>query len=313
MFKALALAVDSLFESQLKEWELALKNYTGLQHIKVKSIVMKGFEVWVQYNSARIISSTAKVDPQSISKRPCFLCGNNRPIQQQSITYKNDFEILVNPYPVFQRHLTIPTIQHQPQYIPGKFGIMLQLAKDLPQFTIIYNGPNCGASAPDHFHFQAIPRGVLPIEYDFSAENNCRFEGEINKMEIFTWDHYLRKIITIRGIDSATIEGIFRTLLGLLGAIFPSDDEPMINILAAYDRNKWIVHVFPRKGHRPAQFFESGEKQIITSPGSIDLGGMVVMSREEDFNKITTADIASIFEQVCVEDTLIRYLVQKLF
>jgi ATP adenylyltransferase/5',5'''-P-1,P-4-tetraphosphate phosphorylase II len=312
MLTALTSEVDSLFERQLNDWELARENYTALQNVRLKIIPFTDYDIIVQFNPKRIISSSAKVDHQSISKRPCFLCGINRPIQQIGITWKDDFVLLVNPYPVFQRHLTIPTFQHQPQHILHRFGMLLQFAKDLPQFSIIYNGPECGASAPDHFHFQAIQRGVLPIEPDFTARRNCLLQSNINGMEIFTWDNYLRKMITIYGSDQAALENIFDKLYGLLAAVLPSDDEPMMNILTQFDDNNWIIHVFPRKQHRPRQYFEQGDKQLLLSPASIDMGGVLILPREEDFNKITKAAVIDIYEQVCVDDLFIHYLLQKL-
>jgi ATP adenylyltransferase/5',5'''-P-1,P-4-tetraphosphate phosphorylase II len=312
MFTADTLAINSLFDNQLKDWELARENYAELKSVVVKSIAFNDHEIIIQYNPKRIISSSAKVDPQSISERPCFLCDHNRPSQQHGITYRKDYRLLVNPFPVFKRHLTIPSIRHQPQFIQGKFGMMLQLAKDLPQFSIIYNGPECGASAPDHFHFQAIQSGVLPIETDFSTKNKCLFQGSINSMEIFTWDNYLRNAITITGNEILAIEGLFVEFCGLLATTLQSVDEPMMNILAQYDQDSWIVHVFPRKQHRPFQYFENGDKQLLLSPASIDMGGVLIMPREEDFNKITKATIADIYKQVSVDELLMQHIVQKL-
>jgi hypothetical protein len=312
MVTAGTFAIDSLFDQQLNNWELAQENYAGLQHVVLKTIPFKGHGIMVQYNPKRIISSSAKIDPHSISQRPCFLCEHNRPPEQQGINYKNDFIILVNPYPVFQQHLTIPTVQHQPQYIQGKFGTMLQLACDLPGFSIIYNGPECGASAPDHFHFQAIRQGVLPIENDFMEKNKCSFKGSINGMEIFTWNNYLRKLITISGNDVAALEGLFARLYGILARMLPAAGEPMMNMLAQCDHDNWIVHIFPRKQHRPRQYFETGEKQFLLSPASIDMGGILIMPREGDFKKITRADIADIYKQVCVDDVFIRVLLESL-
>jgi ATP adenylyltransferase/5',5'''-P-1,P-4-tetraphosphate phosphorylase II len=312
MATANTFAIDSLFDQQLNHWELAHENYAGLQNVVLKTIPFKDHGIKVQYNPKRIISSSAKIDPHSVSQRPCFLCEHNRPPKQQGINYKNDFIMLVNPYPVFKRHLTIPTVQHQPQYIQGKFGTMLQLAGDLPDFSIIYNGPECGASAPDHFHFQAIQRGVLPIETDFSTKKKCLFLGRFNGIEIFTWDNYLRKLITISGYDVDALEGLFVRLYGILANMLQSAGEPMMNMLVQCDHDKWIVHIFPRKQHRPRQYFETGEKQLLLSPASIDMGGILIMPREEDFNKITRSDIADIYKQVCVDDVLIRVLVESL-
>jgi ATP adenylyltransferase/5',5'''-P-1,P-4-tetraphosphate phosphorylase II len=178
------IGIDLFIERQLIEWEQAGENYAGLQKVMVRTIPFSGYEMLVQFNPKRIISSSARIDAKSISERPCFLCDHNRPFQQQGLPYENDYIILVNPYPVFRKHLTIPSVRHLPQSISGNFKVMLKLASDLPQFTIIYNGPKCGASAPDHFHFQAVERGVLPIESDFSSKRKVRPEGNLQGVTV---------------------------------------------------------------------------------------------------------------------------------
>jgi diadenosine tetraphosphate (Ap4A) HIT family hydrolase len=305
-------AVDSLFESQLKNWELARVNIGGLQNVKVKPIAFEGFEILLQYNPKRILSSSAKVDPPSISARPCFLCIKNRPPEQQGIRYMDNFILLVNPYPVFPGHLTIPTLQHEPQRILSKFTRMLEIARDLPQYTIIYNGPQCGASAPDHFHFQAVRKGHMPVEADFLKNIKCVFNFEKHGIGIYTWDNYLRRMITLRGHSISKLESLFNTIYDLLPHVVPSDDEPMVNILTGYNLDHFVIHLIPRKLHRPDRYFAQGERQLLLSPASIDLGGVLIIPREEDFLKITKADISDIFQQVGVDNELIQYLVHKL-
>jgi hypothetical protein len=303
--------IDQFFKSQLNEWELAGSNYARLAGMAVKTIHFGDFPVHVQFNPKRILSSSARVDPQSLSERPCFLCGYNRPVEQKNIPYGDGFLILVNPYPVFPLHLTIPTLEHKPQRIVGNFGPMLQLARDLPDLTLIYNGPSCGASAPDHFHFQAIPKGVLPVESDFSA-GKANQEGIYESITVFTWNNDVRNPISLTGKEPAAIQHIFNLLYHLLEESLPSSDEPMMNLLAQFDRNRWIVHLFPRKQHRPAQYFERGDKQLMLSPASIDLGGVLIMAREEDFNKISAPVIKDVFDQVCVDDFFIGDIMKKL-
>jgi len=305
-------AVDSLFESQLNDWELARANIKGLQNVRVKPLAFEGFEILLQFNPERIISSSAKVDPQSISARPCFLCENNRPPEQQGIRYRDNFILLVNPYPVFPGHLTIPTLQHEPQRILSKFIRMLEIARDLPQYTIIYNGPQCGASAPDHFHFQAVRKGHMPVEADFLMNIKCVFNYEKHGIGIYTWDNYLRRMITLRGQSISKLESLFNTIYALLTHVIPSDGEPMMNILAGYNQDHFVIHLIPRKLHRPDRYFAQGERQLLLSPASIDLGGVLIIPREEDFLKITTDDISDIFQQVGVDNELIQYLVHKL-
>jgi hypothetical protein len=224
----------------------------------------------------------------------------------------NDYLILVNPFPVFKPHLTISSVHHIPQRISENFEAMLRLAKDLSEFTIIYNGPNCGASAPDHFHFQGIPQGVLPVESELAVASETTKHLNIKNTRVIGWDTYPRKLITIAGTDPVSLSEIFNTIFCFIGNSLPSADEPMMNVLAQYNDNQWLVYVFPRRLHRPRQYFETGDKQLMLSPASIDMGGVLVMPRQEDFIRITTNDAADVYNQVCVDDFFIQDLQLKI-
>jgi hypothetical protein len=304
--------IETMFENQLMDWDLARENYAGLQNTRVRMISYEGFEILVQFNPKRIISSSARIDPQSISARPCFLCEKNRPAEQQGIPFQNNHELLVNPFPVFPGHLTIPATGHEPQRILPNFGLMLEIAGSLPQYTVIYNGPQCGASAPDHFHFQAVRKGHMPVEKDFLSSNKCMKVREVYGTGVYTWNNYLRKLITLQGNEPEHLEALFTRIYRLLKNDIPSEEEPMMNILAGYDKEQFVIHLIPRKLHRPDRYFASGEDQLLLSPASIDMGGVLIMPREEDFNKISREDIKDVFRQVCVEDETIQYLVNQL-
>jgi hypothetical protein len=291
--------VNELIISQLQNWELARVNYGLLTKVKTRDVDFGRFKVSVQFNPERIRSSAAKVDTKSIGERPCFLCGNNRPKEQTGLHFGNGLTILVNPYPIFTRHLTIPSDSHTDQRILANFPDMLNLAKALQDYVIFYNGPQCGASAPDHFHFQAGNRGFLPIEIDFSAGRLSRFLSVRSGVEIWQWSDYLRGIVTLKGSDSEKLVGVFSQLFDRLTSIQPDKPEPMLNIIAYFDTTDWIIHIMPRKLHRPQQFFKEGIEQILLSPASVDIGGVIITPREEDFNKISSSDVADIFGQVC--------------
>jgi hypothetical protein len=302
--------IEILFNNQLKTWDLARSNYEGLQNTRVRAIPFEGFKILVQFNPKRIISSSARVDPQSVSSRPCFLCENNRPEEQECILYRNRMLLLVNPYPVFEGHLTVPSIDHEPQRILPNSAMMLEIARDLPQNIIIYNGPQCGASAPDHFHFQAVRKGHMPIEEDFSREGLCKQYTQYQRIAMYTWSNYLRKPITLQGKDAADLESVFGMIYRILQQDNASQEEPMMNILAGYFQNHWVIHIFPRERHRPDRYFETGERQLLLSPASIDMGGLLIMPREEDFIKITREDIEDVIRQVCIEETKMQRLLK---
>jgi ATP adenylyltransferase/5',5'''-P-1,P-4-tetraphosphate phosphorylase II len=268
--------VKRLFIKQLSNWELARKNYQALEQVKTKNLVIDDLEYKVQFNPARIISSAAKVDAQSIRERKCFLCAENRPSEQIGIPFNERYTILVNPYPIFPRHLTIPSIEHTPQLIASRFGDMLDLAQQLDDYIVFYNGPKSGASAPDHFHFQAGNKGFLPIEKNYKMYNAIIIESN-NKEEV------LKRFIQV-----------YNTL-----PLASEDEEPKMNILVWYDTAKWIVCIFPRKKHRPSCFGFEGDDHFLISPASVDLGGVFITPLEKDFMKMTAKDISEILLEIC--------------
>lgn len=304
--------ISGLFEKQFQEWELARKNYQQLENVKNREIDFGAFSVFVQYNPGRIRSSSASVDAKSIEARPCFLCEKNRPAEQRGVGFDEKLIILINPYPIFNRHLTIPSELHVDQRINNNFDTMLLLAEALPSYMIFYNGPQCGASAPDHFHFQAGNRGFMPMEKDFQSRDFTTLRSSEEGMEIWQWKGYKRGIITLRGDKKKKLVTTFYVFLEKFTRIQPDLTEPMLNILASYADNIWTIHIIPRKKHRPSQFFAEGKSRLMISPAAVDLGGVVITPREEDFEKITKADVEDIFAQVCFNDNEITDLLKDI-
>jgi ATP adenylyltransferase/5',5'''-P-1,P-4-tetraphosphate phosphorylase II len=301
-----------LIRQQISEWDLAAKNYSSLKNVKVKTFDFGDYHIDIQFNPERILSSSAKVDAQSIEARPCFLCQKNLPSQQRRLSFDNKFLVLVNPFPIFPQHLTIPFISHTDQRIFGNFGSMLELAYQLDDFVIFYNGPQCGASAPDHLHFQAGNKGFLPIEVDFTNIKCCNEVRRIRSITISYWPDYYRGIITLKGNDKIDLITCFNQIYSQLQVLQPNEVEPMLNILVSFKNGEWIIHIFPRTLHRPAQYFETGDKQIVLSPASVDMGGVLITPRKEDYDKITKRDVIDIFKQVCLEQSIIINLINKL-
>jgi hypothetical protein len=303
--------IDKLFSEQLREWELERTNYSQLEKVRIRKFSFGTFEVLVQYNPERIRSSSAKVDAKSIGDRPCFLCAKNRPPEQRGIDLDNNLTILVNPFPIFKRHLTIPSELHTDQRIGNNFDTMLSLAEAMPLFTVFYNGPQCGASAPDHLHFQAGNIGFMPVENDFLSGRHPKLLSSDQGMEIWKWESYLRGIITLKGNDRKKLVRVFDRLFDRLSETEPGRPEPMLNILTGYSRDEWTIHIIPRKQHRPRQFFAEGDNQILISPAAVDLGGVIITPREEDFLRITKDDIEDIFRQVCFNESELGGLINE--
>jgi len=285
-------------------WKLSADNYRGLNHVEEKLFHFDGFVIKVQFNPERMRSSTAKVDQSSIAARKCFLCPKNRPEVQNSINLSHNFLLLVNPFPIFKTHFTIPSIHHIPQRLNGNLEAMFTIARQMEGFQLFYNGPECGASAPDHLHFQAGENGFLPVESEFLSlrQNSDAPIFRSATTNVWTIDHYLRRMISIETESLEQGIQMIEKILSRFGEIQSEKVEPMVNLLCTFKEGKWILHLFPRKLHRPAQYFAEGKDQLLISPASVDFGGVFITPRREDFNKITAADIADIFDQVTLNE-----------
>lgn len=283
-----------LFDAQMAEWPLAQKNYEELKQVQTKTVDFGRFAVKVQFNPARMVSSGAKVDAKTIAARPCFLCEANRPAEQKGVPF-GDYTILVNPFPIFPHHFTIPLNQHQPQQILPYIKDMLSLAEELDDFVIFYNGPKCGASAPDHMHFQAGDKDFLPVVEDYR-----RLKTTIKMVDdavMFTIPNYLRTIISIETDNKETAEKIFQSYYKEWQK---GSDEPMMNVVCYYEINRWIVLLIPRGHFRPWQYAAEPDKQLLVSPATVEMSGIFITPVKEHFEKINKQDVESIFNQTTV-------------
>ena len=293
----------SLFDEQLSSWEQAAGNYAALASVKVRSVDVAGFPFKIQFNPARIVSSAAKVDAKSIQERKCFLCTANRPAVQRGLNYSyngENYEILINPFPIFPKHLTIPVVDHTDQLISGRFGAMLDLAEKLQGYTLFYNGPKCGASAPDHFHFQAGNRGFLPIEERFhSLGKRVLFKGD--DAVLYGVNSFCNGMIAMVSSSVSQAESLFEKIYITL-PLHEGEREPMVNILCWFEKGEWTTIIFAREKHRPACYFSEGEDNILLSPASVDLGGVLITPLEKDFEKIGDREIACIMGEISVSE-----------
>jgi hypothetical protein len=304
--------IEGFFMSQLELWPLAGENYSGLKKVMLKELRMPGgCIVRVQFNPARIKSSAARIDKKSISKRPCFLCSQNLPPEQEKVVFDDRYLVLVNPYPIFSRHLTIALKDHEDQLIEGRFADMLRLAEVLKDYTVFYNGPRCGASAPDHFHFQAGEKGFMPAEEEVNKLQR-KLIVDYGSILLSTIENYHRRILILEGDNIEDIEQRFKDIYKILHQIQGATDEPMLNILTGNYGRLWRVMVFPRGRHRPQQFYEEGERQILLSPASVDFGGVWITPRQKDFEKIDYSLVSDIFGQVTLGEDEWEDLIERL-
>lgn len=285
-------------------WKLSSDNYLGLDKVEEREFLFDGFKIKVQFNPERIRSSAAKVDKDSIAARKCFLCLENRPDVQKSLDLVDDFILLVNPFPIFRTHFTIPSVHHIDQLLIPNLDVMFDIAQLMEGYTLFYNGPESGASAPDHLHFQAGENGFMPVESEFESMKNSAGSLLYNSdhLSIRAFDHYLRKMISFETDSKEDCISAIKKIYSRLKEIQSGRVEPMLNMLCYFRAGKWIIHLFPRNLHRPRQFFAQDESQLLISPASVDFGGVFITPRREDFDKISGRDIADIFSQVSVDD-----------
>lgn len=291
----------ALLIQQKATWEQLSSGYNSLNTVQTKTFEFDGFTIKIQFNPGRIISSSARVDSESIKNRKCFLCYTNLPERQKGILYGSNYLILSNPYPIFTEHFTLPHIDHIPQEITSSFQQLLSFSKDLSKhYTVFYNGPKCGASAPDHLHFQAGNKFFMPVdnEYEHLINNfsDTLFEGDFTKVNAI--DDGLRKFISVESKSRNEIEIVFEELYSQLIAINEDNEEPLLNVLGFYNEGLWRVLFILRQKHRPSHYFAEGDDNILLSPASVDLGGVCITPLEKDFNKITKDNIVEIFKEV---------------
>jgi diadenosine tetraphosphate (Ap4A) HIT family hydrolase len=292
-----------LFAQQKISWLLLRDAYAVQDSAQIREISANGFSVKLQFNPRRIISSAAAVDPASISRRQCFLCAENLPEAQKGILYRQTFLILCNPAPIFPQHYTISHLRHIPQSIENNMASFLLLAKDFgPGLAVFYNGPRCGASAPDHLHFHVVPSGMMPIEKEIREDRNKILIRQIEGASILTSINLGRPIIIVEGKELRSVETALLKAVEMMQETLSASDEPMMNLLCAYDGTQWRVLIFPRRKHRPDAYYREGDERILISPGMVDMGGLVITPLEKDFHALDAEQIEHIFKEVSMDD-----------
>jgi hypothetical protein len=298
----LAARARVLLRHQKETWPLLRTGYAGLADVRTRTIDMDTCTLRVQWNPGRIVSSSANVDPDAIRRRKCFLCPANLPEEQRGVLFASSFLVLCNPYPIFHEHFTIPHTTHTPQRIRPSFGTMLDLARAMAHgYLLTYNGPKSGASAPDHLHFQAGEKGFLPLEQEV-ADLLAKGEvlADIKELQVIASDDGLRRFFSLRSAGKEPLIGALGGLESALAAATGEVEEPMMNILASFDRGEWTVLVFPRARHRPSMYFAEGEARLLISPAAVDCGGVLTLPLEKDYLRISADHIREIFGEIFI-------------
>lgn len=287
--------IKNFFDTQLAAWELARRNCSDLQRAELREGVWQDCRLAVQFNPARMVSTGAAIDRKTIEQRPCFLCAKNRPPEQVAVPMLGHYELLVNPFPILPLHFTLPSTLHEPQHIRTTFIDMMRMTALLPGLFLFYNGPRCGASAPDHLHFQAGQRGIVPVERDFGLLYRPKGCGE----GVFPLCGYVVNGWVIVAKSAEESEKLFGTLYDTM----PQDNErgePMMNVLAWYEEEEgtYISLILPRCKHRPDCYWAEGVEKCLVSPGALDMGGLVITPRKEDFERMTPERLVTILREV---------------
>ena len=292
-----------LLSEQKKAWDDLREGYELFGQGRERKIQCTGFSVRLQYNPGRMRSSTAPVGDRDRNDRPCFLCLNHLPEAQKGILYRGEYLILCNPMPVFSSHFTVSHLDHRPQTITEHVDNYLQLIADLgPGWTVLYNGPKCGASAPDHLHFQAIPSGQMPIEKEMRDEKRLALMTKVDDgVALYRVRGLGREAMVLEGDHSITLGNAFKRFLDALKKVLLVDEEPMVNIAGYHEERTWWLVIFPRRKHRPAAFFREGDARMMVSPGVIDMAGFLITPVERDFDRLDAAAVEGIYREVSLE------------
>jgi hypothetical protein len=303
----------ALLHQQLSSWPQLIEGYAGLKSARVREIDCDGDSVFVQFNPRRIVSSGAKVDPKSISERKCFLCMGNLVPEQKGVLYQDAFTILCNPFPIVDQHLTIPHVNHTRQRIEGFVPVFLDLAREMsPAFTLFYNGPKSGASAPDHMHFQACPAGATPIERLAATSPRREMRKLRNGVAFSSLKYVDRNVILAESNNKGQLEKFFDEMLSSMKRVLHIDEEPMVNVFCSYHAGSWRMIVFVRRKHRPDIFFKEGDEKMLISPAALDVGGVIVTPIERDFNRLDAKLIRSIYDEVLLDNKTVERIIAEL-
>ena len=301
--------IKAFFTHQLDTWDEIRQRYEALKHVGLKQLGHRQ----LQYNPARMVSTGAQIDRQTIAQRACFLCEKNRPEEQLTIDLGDDFELMVNPFPVLPMHFTIVRKTHVPQTILENYTEIHRLLELFPELFVFYNGPMSGASAPDHMHFQAGIGQELPL---MTVLRKLEKEQQVlikqgNGSSLSMFNSVSFNAFVIKSKAQETEMALFKQLYAAM-PVREGEKEPRMNIVAWRDGSEDVIVVLPRDNHRPACYFEEGDRRMVISPGALDMAGLIITPREEDFNRMSEDKLISILKEVSIKEKDMKNIKEKL-
>lgn len=303
-------SISRFFNRQLEVWTNARHRFRDLKHVETRQF---SDQLKLQWNPARIVSTGAKIDKKTLGERPCFLCDKNRPKEQMSKQIDEKFHLLVNPFPILPVHFTIPARKHQPQLIYKNYGEMHRFISLHSDLMVFYNGPKCGASAPDHLHFQAGTNGILPLQTNWQrlSRNLTDIISLNDEEKISVVRDFIVPAFVIISKSAESDEALFRRLYKAMPQR-GDETEPMMNIISWRKGEEFISVVIPREKHRPEAYFAEGDAQFVVSPGALDMSGLIITPREEDFRKLTEEKALSLLQECGVSEEKMNAIIAKL-
>ena len=303
-------SISRFFNRQLEVWTDARHRFRDLKHVETRQF---SDQLKLQWNPARIVSTGAKIDKKTLGERPCFLCDKNRPKEQMSKQIDEKFHLLVNPFPILPVHFTIPARKHQPQLIYKNYGEMHRFISLHSDLMVFYNGPKCGASAPDHLHFQAGTNGILPLQTNWQrlSRNLTDIISLNDEEKISVVRDFIVPAFVIISKSAESDEALFRRLYKAMPQR-GDETEPMMNIISWRKGEEFISVVIPREKHRPEAYFAEGDAQFVVSPGALDMSGLIITPREEDFQKLTEEKALSLLQECGVSEEKMNAIIAKL-
>lgn len=303
-------SISRFFNRQLEVWTDARHRFRDLKHVETRQF---SDQLKLQWNPARIVSTGAKIDKKTLGERPCFLCDKNRPKEQMSKQIDEKFHLLVNPFPILPVHFTIPARKHQPQLIYKNYGEMHRFISLHSDLMVSYNGPKCGASAPDHLHFQAGTNGILPLQTNWQrlSRNLTDIISLNDEEKISVVRDFIVPAFVIISKSAESDEALFRRLYKAMPQR-GDETEPMMNIISWRKGEEFISVVIPREKHRPEAYFAEGDAQFVVSPGALDMSGLIITPREEDFRKLTEEKALSLLQECGVSEEKMNAIIAKL-
>lgn len=331
------ISCTDFFQQQLAGWPEATERFRNLEETcRSKELPYEYSCLKAQFNPARVQSAKAKTDKQSIKRRSCFLCDDNRPKEQMYQNICKGYQLLVNPFPILPVHFTIVAETHRPQEILPAFSSYQMLLNRLSPYIVFYNGPSCGASAPDHMHFQAGSKGYVPIEARWETDYEPYLEYLYPKTTargphaptphygIFLLLNYPTPVFVLRihkDIDASPLFRVVYQALEKFSDTLPQteellDQEPMMNLLGwQKEGGEQIILIFPRSKHRPEVYYREDDQQMSVSPGAIDMGGLLIAISEQDYDRLTPEKASEILSEVGISreqsDLITEYITGK--